>query len=222
MKLNLRKIASEEIEQGETHLLDEVDGILIPGGFGNRGIEGKVASVKYARENGIPFFGICLGLQCAVVEYARNVCGLENANSTEINADTPHPVVCLMEEQKEVTDLGATMRLGAWDCKLAENTKVREAYGKPQISERHRPRYEFNNAYRDILQEKGLVLAGTTPGGELVEIVEVPDHPWFVGVQFHPEFKSQPFNPHPLFAGFVGAAKTRSARKVQPAAGLDA
>jgi CTP synthase len=217
LKLNLKKIASEEIEKGETHLLDEVDGILIPGGFGNRGIEGKVASVNYARENGIPFFGICLGLQCAVVEYARNVCGLEDANSTEINPKTPHPVVCLMEEQKDVKDMGATMRLGAWDCKLTENSKVREAYGKPQISERHRHRYEFNNAYRDTLKDNGLILAGTTPGGELVEIVEAPDHPWFVGVQFHPEFKSQPFNPHPLIAGFIGAANQYSARTVDPA-----
>ena len=218
MKLNLKKIASEEIEQGDTRLLDEVDGILIPGGFGNRGIEGKVASVRYARENGIPFFGICLGMQCAVVEYARNKCGLENANSTEINSKTSHPVVCLMEEQKEVKDLGATMRLGAWDCHLSANSTVREAYGKDNISERHRHRYEFNNAYRETVQENGLVLAGTTPGGELVEIVEVPDHPWFVGVQFHPEFKSQPFNPHPLFAGFVGAAKEYAARQ-SPAPG---
>lgn len=217
LKLNLRKIASEEIEKGETHLLDEVDGILIPGGFGNRGIEGKVAAVQYAREHDIPFFGICLGLQCAVVEFARNVCGLEHANSTEINPKTPHPVVCLMEEQKEVTDLGATMRLGAWDCKLTPDTKTREAYGKAQISERHRHRYEFNNAYRDTLKEHGLVLAGTTPDGALVEIIEVPDHPWFVGVQFHPEFKSQPFNPHPLFAGFIGAAHQRSARKPETA-----
>lgn len=213
LKLNLKKIASEEIEKGETRLLDEVDGILIPGGFGNRGIEGKVASVKYARENGIPFFGICLGLQCAVVEFARSVCGLEGANSTEIDSQTPHPVVCLMEEQKDVKDMGATMRLGAWDCKLKPDTIVRNAYGKAQISERHRHRYEFNNAYRDTLEENGLTLAGTTPGGELVEIVEVSDHPWFVGVQFHPEFKSQPFNPHPLFAGFIGAAREYSTRE---------
>ena len=216
-KLHVRKIASEEIEQGATHLLDEVDGILIPGGFGNRGIEGKVAAVKYARENGIPFFGICLGLQCAVVEFARNVCGLDRANSTEINADTPHPVVCLMEEQKDVVDMGATMRLGAWDCRLGAGTRVRELYGKEQISERHRHRYEFNNEYRQQLQDGGLTLAGTTPGGELVEIVEIADHPWFVGVQFHPEFKSQPFNPHPLFAGFIGAARERAAGKVESA-----
>lgn len=209
VKLNLKKIASEEIEKNRTELLDEVDGILIPGGFGNRGIEGKVAAIRYARENGIPFFGICMGLQCAVVEFARNVCGLEGANSTEINAKSPHPVVCLMEEQKDVVDLGATMRLGAWDCKLTEGTKVRELYGKEMISERHRHRYEFNNAYRETIQENGMTIAGTTPGGELVEIVEVESHPWFVAVQFHPEFKSQPFNPHPLFAGFIEAARKR-------------
>jgi CTP synthase len=147
-----------------------------------------------------------MGLQCAVVEYARNVCGLEGANSTEIDPQTPHPVVCLMEEQKDVQNLGATMRLGAWDCVLKPGSRAAELYGKSKISERHRHRYEVNNAYRDQLAEKGLMLAGTTPGGELVEIVELPDHPWFVAVQFHPEFKSQPFNPHPLFAGFVAAA----------------
>jgi len=213
MKLNLKKIASEDIQKNKTELLDEVDGILIPGAFGNRGIEGKVAAIRYARENNIPFFGICMGLQCAVVEFARNVCGLENANSTEINAETPHPVVCLMEEQKDVVDLGASMRLGAWDCKLADGTNAREHYGKEIISERHRHRYEFNNAYRDTIAEHGMTIAGTSPKGDLVEIVEVKDHPWFVAVQFHPEFKSQPFNPHPLFAGFVEAAKARSARE---------
>jgi CTP synthase len=221
LKLNLKKIASEEIEQGATHLLEQTDGILIPGGFGNRGIEGKVAAVQYAREHNIPFFGICLGMQCAVVEYARNVCGLAGANSTEINAQTSHPVVCLMEEQKDVQDMGATMRLGAWDCKLQDDTIVRDAYGKKMISERHRHRYEFNNRYRDRLKEGGLVLAGTTPDEELVEIVEVKEHPWFVGVQFHPEFKSQPFNPHPLFAGFIGAAKKRAGRTSSAPVGTD-
>jgi len=214
MKLNLKKIASEDIESDGAGVLDGVDGILIPGGFGNRGIEGKIEAVRIARENGIPFFGICMGLQCAVIEYARNVCGLENANSTEIDPKSPHPVVCLMEEQKEIVDLGATMRLGAWDCKLAKGSRVAELYGKTMISERHRHRYEVNNSYRDAVQEKGLAVAGTTPKGELVEIVEIKDHPWFVGVQFHPEFKSQPFNPHPLFAGFIGAAtEYQGARK---------
>jgi CTP synthase len=219
LKLNLRKIASEDLESGKEDLLADIDGILIPGGFGNRGIEGKIDAIRYARENGIPFFGICMGLQCAVIEFARNVCGLENANSKEIDPDSPHPVVCLMEEQKEVKDLGATMRLGAWDCKLDPESRVHKLYGQDQISERHRHRYEFNNAYRETLQKGGLRLAGTTPGGELVEIVELDDHPWFVGVQFHPEFKSQPFNPHPLFASFVEAASARqAARSATPGA----
>jgi len=208
-KLKLKKIASEDIERGVEGLLDDVDGILIPGGFGNRGIEGKIEAVRYARENGIPFFGICMGLQCAVIEYSRNVCGLMGANSKEIDPDTAHPVVCLMEDQKDVKDLGATMRLGSWDCKLADGTRSREHYGAAMIKERHRHRYEFNNEYRDTVQENGLTIAGTTPGGELVEIVEIKEHPWFVGVQFHPEFKSQPFNPHPLFEGFIGAAAAK-------------
>ncbi len=209
VKLNLKKIASEDIEAGKTELLDALDGILIPGGFGNRGIEGKIASIRHARENGIPFFGICLGLQCAVIEFSRNVCGLDRANSTEIDPQTPHPVVCLMEEQKDVKQMGASMRLGSWDCELAPGTRALQAYGKTRICERHRHRFEVNNAYRQTLVEKGLTLAGTTPGGELVEIVEIQGHPWFLAVQFHPEFKSQPFNPHPLFAGFVGAADRR-------------
>jgi CTP synthase len=208
-KLILKKIASEDIEQGKYELLDGVDGILIPGGFGNRGIEGKILSIQYAREKGIPFFGICMGLQCAVIEFSRNVCGLTDANSTEINPDTPHPVVYLMEDQKGVQQKGASMRLGAWDCKLQPGTRAAKHYGKTLISERHRHRYEVNNEYRDILQQKGLTLAGTTPDGSLVEIIEIADHPWFVAVQFHPEFKSQPFNPHPLFAGFVEAAAVR-------------
>jgi len=209
LKLNLRKIASEDLQEGDMSQLEPLDGILIPGGFGNRGIEGKIAAVRYAREQGIPFFGICLGMQCAVIEYARSKAGLDGANSTEIEADNPHPVVCLMEEQKDVTDMGASMRLGAWDCKLSEGSRVASLYGKELISERHRHRYEFNNHYRDTLRESGLQIAGTTPDGELVEIVEIKEHPWFVAVQFHPEFKSQPFNPHPLFAGFIGAAYSR-------------
>ena len=209
LKLNLKKIASEDIERGQTDLLDSVDGILIPGGFGNRGIEGKIAAVRYAREHDIPFFGICMGLQCAVVEYARNVADLRGANSKEIDPDTDHPVVCLMEEQKDVKDMGATMRLGAWECKLDTDSRVRRLYGKDSIRERHRHRFEFNNEYRERLHRAGLRLAGTTPGGELVEIVELDNHPWFVGVQFHPEFKSQPFNPHPLFASFIEAAGAR-------------
>lgn len=209
IKLKLVKIASEDLETGKTEIIDTVDGILVPGGFGHRGVEGKVLAVQLAREKGIPFFGICMGLQCAVIEFARNVCGLENANTTEIDPQSPHPVVCLMEEQKGLQTMGGNMRLGAWHCKLKPDTRVAKAYGTLNISERHRHRYEFNNAYREELEKGGLTLAGTTPDGNLVEIVEIKDHPWFVAVQFHPEFKSQPFNPHPLFAGFVGAAHTR-------------
>ncbi len=219
-KLKILKIASEDIEKGQTSLLDSVDGILIPGGFGNRGIEGKILAVQIARERGIPFFGICMGMQCAVIEYARNVCGLDKANSTEIDLQTPHPVVCLMEEQKDVKTMGATMRLGAWDCKLQPGSHARVHYGKDQISERHRHRYEFNNTYRQKLAEGGLALVGTTPDDSLVEIVEVPGHPWFVAVQFHPEFKSQPFNPHPLFAGFVGAALAKRETQASVHAGI--
>lgn len=215
VKLKLVKIASEDLEKGKTEALDAVDGVLVPGGFGHRGVEGKILAVQHAREKGIPFFGICMGLQCAVIEYARNVCGLEGANSTEIDPKTPHPVVCLMEEQKGLETMGGNMRLGAWDCKLTPGTHSFQAYEKMLISERHRHRYEFNNAYRDKLREGGLILAGTTPDGALVEIVEAPGHPWFVAVQFHPEFKSQPFNPHPLFRGFIGAAVAAQAPKPQ-------
>jgi len=209
LKLKLVKIASEDLEKGKLEVMDEVDGILVPGGFGHRGVEGKILAVRLAREKNIPFFGICMGLQCAVIEFARNVCGLEGANSTELDPKTPHPVVCLMEEQKGLTTLGGNMRLGAWDCKLDPESRSANAYGKPQISERHRHRYEFNNTYREQLQAGGLRLAGTSPDNNLVEIVEIDGHPWFVAVQFHPEFKSQPFNPHPLFAGFIGAALAR-------------
>jgi len=204
--MEIVKIAAEEIEKGKTSELDTVDGILVPGGFGQRGLEGKIKAVRYARENKIPLFGICLGLQCAVIEFARNMCGLDGANSTEMDPDTKHPVVCLMEDQKTVTDMGGTMRLGAWTCRVAENTFTEKAYGSNTISERHRHRYEVNNQYREQLEAKGLRLAGTTEDGNLVEIVEVADHPWFVATQFHPEFKSRPLEPHPLFRDFAGAS----------------
>jgi len=207
VSVDIVKISAEDIEAGRAQQqLKEVAGILVPGGFGSRGVEGKIMAIKYARENGIPFFGICLGLQCAVIEFARNVCGLAGAHTTEIAKDTPHPVVCLMEEQETVIDLGATMRLGAWPCKLKNNTKARAAYGDETISERHRHRYEVNNAFRQGLEEKGLILSGLSPDGHLVEIVELADHPWFVATQFHPELKSQPMLPHPLFKDFIGAA----------------
>jgi CTP synthase len=205
--VRVRWVEAEDIvEQGPDGLLASAKGILVPGGFGERGIEGKIRAVRYARENGVPFLGICLGMQCAVIEYARNVCGLENANSSEFDADTPHPVIDLLPEQKDVDRMGGTMRLGAYPCDLADGTFAAAAYGKAKIEERHRHRYEFNNEYMDQLTGKGLRIAGTCTGRDLVEIVEIPDHPWFLGCQFHPEFKSRPLAPHPLFAAFVGAA----------------
>lgn len=206
-RVNIRKIAAEEVEAGQ-HLecLRDSDGILVPGGFGTRGIEGKILAARIARENRIPFLGICLGMQCAVIEFARNVCGLTGANTTEIDRDTPHPVVCLMEEQEKVSDMGGTMRLGAWPCVLVEGTRAAQAYGTTRISERHRHRYEVNNRYRQILQENGMIVSGVSPDGNLVEMIELRDHPWFVATQAHPEFKSQPLNPHPLFVAFVKAA----------------
>jgi CTP synthase len=204
------KIAAEDLEAGRNlDALREVHGILVPGGFGKRGIEGKIAAIRFARENKIPFFGICLGLQCAVIEFARHVAGLDGAHSTEIDDKTPHPVVCLMEEQEKVVDLGATMRLGAWPCNIKEGSRAAEAYGALAIGERHRHRYEVNNKYRPLLEERGMSLCGLSPDGHLVEMIEIDDHPWFVGVQFHPELKSQPLEPHPLFRAFVAAALAR-------------
>jgi CTP synthase len=206
-KVEIVQIPAEDLEAGSVaDALASVDGVLVPGGFGTRGIEGKIAAIRHARENNVPFFGICLGLQCAVVEYARNVCNLDGAHSTEIESATPHPVVCLMAEQEKVVDLGGSMRLGAWPCKLKPGTAAANAYGAAQISERHRHRYEVNNRYRPQLEAAGLVLSGLSPDGHLVEMVENPSHPWFVAVQFHPELKSQALHPHPLFRDFVGAA----------------
>jgi len=207
VKVTIRMVESEDVEEkGAAELLDGVGGILVPGGFGDRGIEGKILAARHAREHGIPFFGICLGMQCAVMEFARNVAGLKAANSTEFDGRTPHPVIDLMEEQKQVKAKGGTMRLGAYPCRLTPGTKARAAYGSDVISERHRHRYEFNNAYREELTEKGLKIAGIYEKGDLVEIVELPQHPWFVACQFHPEFESTPLNAHPLFREFVGAA----------------
>jgi CTP synthase len=206
-QIRIQRIHSEAVERdGPERLLAGVDGVLVPGGFGERGIEGKLDAIHFARLRNIPFFGICLGMQCAVAEYARSVLGLERANSTEFDKDNPHPVICLLDEQKSITDKGGTMRLGAQPAKLAPGSKAARCYGAEQISERHRHRYEFNNAYRQRFEAQGLCIAGTSPDGSLVEIIEVPNHPWFVAVQYHPEFKSQPTRPHPLFAGFIGAA----------------
>lgn len=187
-------------------VLEGLDAVVVPGGFGIRGIEGKVNVIRYARENNLPFLGLCLGMQCAVIEYARNVAGLEGANSSEFDESSSHPVIALMSEQEDVQDYGGTMRLGAYDCHLQKNTKTHKAYGKDVISERHRHRYEVNNKYRGLLSEKGLVFSGLSPDSKLVEIIELPQNDWFVASQFHPEFKSRPENPHPLFAGLVEAA----------------
>ena len=214
--VNIVQISAEAIEAERIpEELKQVDGILVPGGFGKRGTEGKIEAIRHARENGIPFFGICLGLQCAVIEHARHVCGLKGAHSTEIDPATPHPVVCLMEEQEKVVDLGGSMRLGAWPCVLKPGTVAAKAYGAERISERHRHRYEVNNRYREQLQAAGLVLSGLSPDGHLVEMIENPAHPWFVAVQFHPELKSQPLLPHPLFRDFIGAALRRRQRAEQ-------
>jgi CTP synthase len=206
----VRKVEAEEIErEGADRVLGGVDGVLVPGGFGHRGISGKIEAIKFARERGVPFFGICLGLQCAVIEFARNVIGLEDANSTEMDRNCPHPVVCLLDEQYDITNMGGTMRLGAYPCVLQESSRAREAYGAAQVQERHRHRYEFNNQYRPQFEEHGLVFSGTSPDGNLVEVIELPDHPWFVAVQCHPEFKSKPTKAHPLFRSFVKASRDR-------------
>ena len=210
-ELNIHWVNAEEIEADDTDMdkvMAGVDGILVPGGFGNRGIEGKIKAIQYAREHKIPFFGICLGMQCAVIEFARHVCGMADANSSEFNPNSAHPVIDLMQEQIDVEDLGGTMRLGLYPCKVYPDTLTSKAYNAELIYERHRHRYEFNNAFREEIVGKGLVLGGTLPNGRLVEIVELPEseHPWFLGAQFHPEFKSRPTNPHPLFRDFVGAA----------------
>ncbi len=209
-QVRVQRIQSEQVEhQGAERLLAGFDGVLVPGGFGERGIEGKVQAIRFAREREIPFLGICLGMQCAVIEFARHVAGLAGAHSTEFDKDTPHPVICLLDEQKQITDKGGTMRLGAQPCVLQPGTRAWEAYGQALIHERHRHRYEFNNAYRQQLAEHGLVISGTSPDGRLVEIVELAKHPWFVAVQFHPEFKSKPTAAHPLFRDFIGAAIQR-------------
>jgi len=206
----VKRIESEELErQDPSALLAGVDGILVPGGFGRRGVEGKIEAVRYAREMQIPYFGICLGMQVAVIEHARDVLRHADANSTEFAADTNHPVICLLEEQKSVVTKGATMRLGAQACHLAEDSLAATCYGELEISERHRHRYEFNPEYRQAMIDSGMALSGLSPDGKLVEIVEIPDHPWFLAVQFHPEFKSKPHEPHPLFLGFIQAALNR-------------
>jgi CTP synthase len=211
-RVNVRMVESEDVEkQGADALLEGVAGVLVPGGFGYRGIEGKVAAIRFAREKKIPYFGICLGMQCAVIEFARNVCKYEGANSTEFDDKTRFPVIDLMENQKRIAGLGGTMRLGSCPCELLPGTHAHAAYGAPTISERHRHRYEFNNAYREKMRRLGMVFSGVSPDGALVEIIELEDHPWFVAVQFHPEFQSKPDGPHPLFRDFLAHALARKA-----------
>jgi CTP synthase len=217
-QVRVGRIHSEDIErEGPERVLSAYDGILVPGGFGERGIEGKVEAIRFARERKIPLLGICLGLQCAVVEFARNVVGLQRAHSTEFDKDTPHPVICLLDEQKNVVEMGGTMRLGAQPCALRRGSKAYACYGRERISERHRHRYEFNNVYRQQFAAHAMRIAGTSPDGSLVEIIELENHPWFVVVQFHPEFKSKPTAAHPLFAGLVGAAVERHAQRSERA-----
>ena len=203
-------IQSELVEhEGPERLLSGYDGILVPGGFGERGIEGKVQSIKFAREREIPFFGICLGMQTACIEFGRNVVNLEKAHSTEFDKNTPHPVICLLDEQKNITEMGGTMRLGAHPCLLTEDSQAHHCYQQDEVAERHRHRYEFNHVYRNQFAANGMIVSGTSPDGLLPEIVEIPEHPWFVAVQFHPEFKSKPTRSHPLFSGFIEAAIKR-------------
>ena len=227
-RVRIRYVESEELQREGVECLAGIDALLVPGGFGDRGFEGKLEAIRYARENGIPFLGICLGLQAAVVELARNVAGLEGANSTEFDSDTPHPVIALITEwqdrdgstqsRSQDADLGGTMRLGAQDCKLKPGTLARRIYGADVIRERHRHRYEFNNRYMEQLEAAGLVFSGLSPDG-LVEVVELPSHPWYIACQFHPEFTSNPRNGHPLFSGFVEAARQYGAQELKAAAG---
>jgi len=214
-KVRVVRLDSEKLAvEGAEKALAGVDGLLVPGGFDKRGIDGKVDAIRFARETNLPFFGICLGLQCATIEFTRNVVGLPEANSTEFNKATPQPVVCLLDDQKVVTNLGGTQRLGAYPCRLLPGSKAHRAYGADIVSERHRHRYEVNNAFRELLSAHGLVISGTSPDGSLVEAIELSGHPWFVAVQCHPEFQSKPTRPHPLFRDFIGASlENRRAKK---------
>jgi CTP synthase len=215
-KVNLKFIDSEAIErEGILDRFSDVDGILVPGGFGSRGIEGKIQAVRYAREHAVPYFGICLGMQMAVVEFARNKCGLAGANSTEFDSQTPHPVIHLMDEQRSITDKGGTMRLGTYECIIPADTLCREIYGAEVIRERHRHRYELNPDYLATLGQGGLKPGGLSPDGRLVEMIELRDHPWFVGCQFHPEFKSRPMDPHPLFSRYIEACLKHKRESVE-------
>jgi len=220
--LRVEWVNAEVLEEGDTGVLEGVDGIVVPGGFGHRGIEGKVVASRHARHTDTPYLGLCLGMQCAVVDFAREVLDSDDANSTEFNAFTPHPVIDLLPEQRDIEDMGGTMRLGVYPCKLQEGTRAHAAYGEPVVYERHRHRFEFNNHYRDVLQEAGMVFSGTSPNGRLVEVIELRDHPFFVASQFHPEFRSRPSDPHPLFRDFVGAVAARAGVGAAEVAGAPA
>jgi len=215
--VELEWIASDGFtdQQASGELLRGFDALLVPGGFGERGIEGMVQAVRWARENGLPFLGICLGLQVAIIEFARSVCQLPHTNSSEFAAECENPVISLMDSQRKVEDMGGTMRLGAYPCRLRPGSRAAQIYGRQDVSERHRHRYEVNNAYRDILAEYGLRCTGLSPDGSLVELVELPEHPWFIGCQFHPELKSRPMQAHPLFASFISAAAECSRRRAE-------
>jgi CTP synthase len=222
--VELEYVDSEGLETQGFGRVREADGVLVPAGFGQRGTEGKIAAVRYARESQVPFFGICFGMQMAAIEFARHVCGLERANSAEVDPETPHAVIDLMTTQKGLAQKGGTMRLGAYACVLADGSVAAKLYGKKKISERHRHRFEFNNAYRETIESHGMRLSGLSPDGSLVEVVEISDHPWFIGCQFHPEFKSKPLDCHPLFRGFIRAALVRrsAARDTLPLGNLRA
>jgi CTP synthase len=213
--VRIEQIDAEDIEKhGAEKMLKDLSGVLVPGGFGERGTEGKIMAARFARERGLPYLGLCLGMQIATIEFARNALGLEGAHSTEFNPKTPHPVICLLEEQRGVTQVGGTMRLGSQPCRLKPGSRAHQLYGAPLIHERHRHRYEFNGSYRERFEKAGFSISGTSPDGDLVEIIEIERHPFFVASQFHPEFLSKPTAPHPLFRGFVAAALERSHGKV--------
>ena len=213
-KVRIEWLSSEQFSEGNgVDILKNFDGLLIPGGFGPRGVEGMLAAIRWARDNEMPFFGICLGLQCAVIEFARNVCGLEESHSSEFAEQASDPVICLLDSQLQVTTKGGTMRLGAYPCALGEGTRAREIYDAPEVSERHRHRFEVNNEYRDLLTDYGMTLSGLSPDGGLVEMIELSEHPWFIAAQFHPELKSRPTRPHPLFASFIEAAARYAEKK---------
>lgn len=205
--IDLVRVDAQEIEtDGAEKFLKNVAGIVVPGGFGDRGVEGKIASARFAREQKVPYLGLCLGMQVATIEFARNACGLDAANSTEFDPESPHPIICLLEEQREITHKGASMRLGTWPTIIRDGTLARQVYGTHEIYERHRHRYEFNLKYHDLMTANGFVISGTSPDGTLVEIIELQNHPWFLACQYHPEFKSKPNNPHPMFKGFLAAS----------------